>query len=185
MSQIQLDNPARGSTTLLAQVVNASGTVVGTTSSQLADGTTLGDGTGELAFNLGRKLKQWAADVNTQTGLMLGNYLAAAPAVSQNNWDPTGGNPGNLAAISRLDLNPSQAIDITGLVATSILDEKRITVRNVSQLYPVTLQHQNAASAAANQFYGPGADFILNPGMAADIIYYLISGGPTYWVIKP
>jgi hypothetical protein len=186
VSQIPLDNPTRGTTTLLAQCVNSSGTVVGTTSSQLADGTTLGDGTGDLAFNLGRKLKQWGADVNTMTSLMLGNYLAVAPAASQNNWDPTGGSPGNLAAISRLDLNPSQSIDITGLIATDIADEKRITVRNVSQLYTVTLQHQNVASAAANQFYGPGLDdFILNPGMAVDIIYYLIPSGPTYWVIKP
>jgi len=57
--QIQLDNPARGSTALLTSCVPPS------TSSQLADGTNPDDGTGDTAFNGGRRLKQWAADANS------------------------------------------------------------------------------------------------------------------------
>ncbi len=181
MSQILIDNAARGTTSLLATCVPAA------TSSQLLDGSAVGDGTGDTGFNAARKLKQWAADINANTALILGNYLAAVPAAGQtNNWDPTGGATGGLLAVSRLDINPSAGnAVITGLLATALTDEKSITIRNISTSNLVTLSHQNTSSSAANQFYGPGEDLILNPGMAVKAVYYLIISGPNYWVLLP
>lgn len=184
MSIIVLDNASRGTTTLLSSCVPA------TTSDQLQDGTTPGDGTGDTGFNFGRKLKQWAADQNSMNANIFGSYLSVALTSNAANWDPTGGTPGNLAAISRLDVNPSAGnVSISGLVATSIADEKRIVIRNsgsVANGYTVTLQNLNSSSSPANQFAGPGDDLIVVPGQAIEIIYYLVPlASIAYWVIKP
>jgi hypothetical protein len=185
MSLILLDNAARGTTTLLSSCVPS------TTSDQLQDGTTPGDGTGDTGFNFGRKIKQWAADQNVMNAQIFGSYLAATLAAgAYANWDPTQGTPGNVAAISRIDVNPVTGnVTLSGLVATNITDEKRILVRNsgsVTNGYTVTLRNLNSGSTSANQFAGPGEDLIIVPGQAVEIIYYLIvTPAIAYWVIKP
>jgi hypothetical protein len=95
MSQLTLDNPTRGSTTLLSQCSPPS------TSSQLADGTTVGDGSGDTAFNGARKLKQWAADVNTMMANDVYPALAdlastAIPSFTQVNTSTTFSQPQGL-----------------------------------------------------------------------------------------
>ena len=184
--QIQLDNPSRGSTTLLSQcTVNA-------TSSQVLDGSTPNDGTGDEAFNAVRRIKQWAADLNAMLALFLGTYLGVVvPPTSTsssptNNYDPTGG-AGTLPATSRIDFNPGGNSYLSGLLSSgsgwAITDEKILTLRNISTTYTVTLGHQNAGSSAANQFWGPGEDFVMQPGMVVRIQYW--AGTVNNWVILP
>ena len=76
MAQILLDNPTRGSTTLLTSCVPS------TTSSQLADGTTPDDHTGDNAFNGSRKIKQWMVDQNAMNTELYGGVIFVSPSGS-------------------------------------------------------------------------------------------------------
>jgi len=66
---VLLDNPTRGTTTLLASCVPPS------TSDQINAGTTPGDDTGTPGFNFSRFLKQWAADTNANMQA-IANFIA-------------------------------------------------------------------------------------------------------------
>lgn len=104
-------------------------------------------------------------------------YLAIlVPAGGTNNLSPGFGFP---TGISRLDINPSTGnANITGLVAGS--DAQTLIIRNSGTTYNLTLNHNNPASSAANQF-GSSSDITLLPGGSLLLCYYTQS--VNLWIV--
>lgn len=111
----------------------------------------------------------------TLTGILAPPSFGTA----QHNYNPTG-----LGTALIIELNPSAAVDVTG-IATSGQQGRYLVLRNASATgSTITLKHDSASSVAGNRFYLPGAaDFSL-PFLQAIAFYYSTSagGGVGRWV---
>jgi hypothetical protein len=95
----------------------------------------------------------WSGGVNT----------AGSIGSNQNDY-----NPASIAHFQRW--NSSTAVDITGMTRFQVQGQTHLIV-NVGA-NNITLKHQNAGSSAANRFLcSTGADIVLAPDQAADVIY--------------
>lgn len=105
-------------------------------------------------------------------------YLSAnVPAGANNDFNPGGTWP---AGIRRLDLDPNAgASNLTGLVAGS--DGQEVFLFNPDAANNLTLNSQNAGSAAANRFQIV-ADLILSPNAGCILLYY--AGSINRWRVK-
>jgi hypothetical protein len=102
-------------------------------------------------------------------GTIPGFLAALVPAGANNDFNPGGAWPTN---IGRLDVDPSLGVaNLTGLVAG--IDGQLVVIFNSEALggNNLTLNNQNAASAAANRFQGSG-DFIIVPQNSLTLCYY-------------
>ncbi len=108
----------------------------------------------------------------------LGAYLlAAVPAGSSNDFNPGGAWP----TIGRLDVTLALgAATLTGLVAGT--DGQLVLLFNADPANNLTLDNQNAASAAANRFEASG-NWSIVPGGALWLAYY--AGTVNRWRITP
>lgn len=117
----------------------------------------------QVTWNAAAGLKSAAAKVVTFTDASTGGGTFSAPATtpsqitsSQNNY-----NPGGSSHLIRLSSNA--AISLTGLTFTAAqVDGQEHWLINTNASDAITLEHQDAASTAANRFIGiAGADVVL------------------------
>jgi hypothetical protein len=107
-------------------------------------------------------------------GVVLPTVLAAG---ATNNLNPGGPFP---VSIDRVDFDTTAGdANVTGLVAGQ--DGQRIIARNIGA-NNLTLNNEDAGSAAANRFSG-ASDLILTAGGAATLVYY--AGSVAKWVLVP
>lgn len=123
-----------------------------------------------------------AADLTvTQVLALLGGvgrpYLSfASPAGAQNDVNPGGAWP----QIGRLDVTLAAGnASWNGLVAAN--DGDQVLIANVDAANTLTLNNQNAGSAAANRFRY-GGNLALPPGFTVLAVYY--GGSTTRWVLR-
>jgi hypothetical protein len=176
MPQTLLDNSTRGTTTLLQSCQPS------TISSQLLDGTTPGDNTGDIAFNAGRKLKQWAADVNSMFATLLGSPTAFSVSDTPgagpiDDYAPSGiGIPGT----KRLVLTPGANCTINGIAGG--VDDYEIYIYNASTTYSLIFPHlASGETTAANQFSNEEAGTQTIPPLGCAKIKYF-GGSINKWV---
>jgi len=117
----------------------------------------LGDG---LEFDNGGTLDYVAKDFTTVSPASLGS--------DQNDYDPT-----NFGTADLLRQDCSTPVSITGFAAPAGVDRERFIFVNLGTGGdPITLQHQNAGSAAANRIITPdGIDLVLNQDQQALLHY--------------
>jgi hypothetical protein len=177
--QTLLDNAARGATTLLSSCQPS------TTSSQLLDGTSPGDNTGDSAFNAGRKFKQWAADINAMFAILLGTTTAYSVSDTPGAGPIDDYSPSGLVlpGTKRLILTPSVACTINGMVATGVTDDYEICIYNASGTYAITFAHlAGGETTAANQFSNVNAlPYVIPPLGRATARY--ITGSINKWTL--
>lgn len=107
---------------------------------------------------------------------VLSPYVNLAPSGVLANYDP----PGGAAALVWI-LSPAAGSYLTGIVAPAVAGTQHLLINGGSG---ITISNAHSASAAANQFYGPGyADFTLASWYSVWIYY-----SPTHskWIVlKP
>jgi hypothetical protein len=92
--------------------------------------------------------------------------LTVTPSADQNDYDPTG-----LKLASRLLINPSASMKLTGLAGGH--DTRRIIIHNTGTDYLVWLEHENTASAAGNRFkLRDEMPLFLMPNDWAEFVYH-------------
>ncbi len=82
------------------------------------------------------------------------NTISVSLSASQNNYAPT--NWG--AWINRLQITPTAAINLTGLLSTGFADGSMVLLENRDSTltYNLTLVYASSSSSGANQFLLPG-----------------------------
>lgn len=91
--------------------------------------------------------------------------LRVTPSINQNDYNPTG-----LKYCNILEVNPSASIKLTGLQGG--FEGRRLLIRNVASDYLLWLEHENAASFAANRFKLPhNFPAFLMPGDSIELLY--------------
>ena len=106
---------------------------------------------------------------------LLGGALVTRVALtaSQNDYAPA-----NIQTTQQLLLDPDAAWSITGIIApdgTYREDGKILIVTNVDAAFDITLNNENAGSAAANRLALGGDDITLGPGQSIMLMYDLTS----------
>lgn len=126
-----------------------------------------------------------ASKINAMLQCILGNKAVVTPASSTSgsptiDYDPSGAH--TVQALSRVDLNPPGVLFLAGLDSTSVADEKKVRLRNISA-FVVTLAHLSGANvSSANRFYCPGLDnYLLQPGQTIALEYW--AGTDNVWVV--
>lgn len=95
-----------------------------------------------------------------------GPVIFASPTGASNDVNPTGFGPG----VGRLDVTLAAGVaNWTGLAAG--VDGQLLIISNQDATNSLTLNRENAGSAAANRFSG-AADPVLAPGASARLMYY-------------
>lgn len=91
--------------------------------------------------------------------------LVVTPAANQDDYNPTG-----LKLASRLQVDPSASMKLTGLAGGH--ETRRLVIANTSTDFLVWLEHESAASTAANRFFLPmELPVFLFPGDRAEFVY--------------
>jgi hypothetical protein len=122
---------------------------------------------------LDAKLAKVAADL-TGWWAISSVLTPAAIAANMNDYAPAG-----IQTCNVLRINSSVAVTVTGLIAPSPSNGRVLVIQNAQQ-YPITLTHNDAASAAANRFYFPDLQpHTLLPADNALFFYDIGSGG--FW----
>ena len=178
MPQTLLDNASRGTTSLLSSCVPS------TTSDQLNAGSAPGDDTGDGAFNFGRKLRQWAADLNAMLSQTMGTPTAytvsAAPGAGPlYDYAPSGFTlPGTI----RLILTPGAACTIGGMSSSGAPDDTEVLIVNASATYSISFLHlASGETTAANQFSNANGETVVIPPLGAAKAHY-VAGSINKWI---
>jgi hypothetical protein len=145
-------------------------------STQLLIGTIQDDRTGDPADIGGRKLKAWAAAVNTMTAdlsaIELHSLTDAAPGTTVNDYAPTG----YTALTSRMLVTAAAGgTTVNGLSATAVADNHRIYWRNQSTTDNTTFAHLAGGQTAGNQFSCPGGVAAILPPLTGAWLIYLVN----------
>lgn len=88
----------------------------------------------------------------------------ASIGADQNDYNPT-----SLNTARRLRLTSSVAVNITGLVAPTIVTDKNLFITNVGN-FAITLVSESASSTAANRF-GFVYDCVIGPNETVELVY--------------
>ena len=180
MGQITLDNPTRGSTTLLAQCVPSS------TSSSLNPGTTENDQTGDILFNAVRKLKQDMADSNAMFTDLYGvtnTNTATVPSGASDAYSP-----GTFTAgvTTRCNWTPTDGTTVINGVAAHP-DGWRWRIFNPSSTLPLVF-NLGASGTGGDSFYsnasggatGAQGQVTISPLSGAQLEYNSAIGGHVF-----
>lgn len=136
---------------------------------QLIDrGLAAGDGNGENGYTAFGKVNDNFTQLFAFTGGGVNGYIATTiSTATTNNFTPGGPFP---TGIGRIDFTLATVdFALTGMVAGT--DAQPLIIRNQTTKI-MTLNYENAGSAAANRFTGAGTGSAYPPGFVARLTYY-------------
>lgn len=94
--------------------------------------------------------------------------VATDSTIDADDWNPGG----NWPAVSKIRSNPGASIATGGLDAAGVSSGQLVLLVNISSTNTITLEHEEATSAAANRFACPGqVDFAVGPGASVFLTY--------------